>query len=137
VALVIFAFVDLFAELGLDMRNIQDWSALSQILPEVTNFDMILRFAGIALLALVVLFLVLVFTAFFLRRSLGLMATKTGVGLFGTAGLLLLIGAVLTIIIIGIFLVWIALLLVSIAFFSVRVQQMPPPPASPGAQTPA
>src|SRR3972149_8279873 len=45
VALVIFAFVDLFAELGLDMRNIQDWSALSQILPEVTNFDMILRFA--------------------------------------------------------------------------------------------
>ena len=136
VALVIFAFVDLFAELGLDMRNIQDWSAISQILPEVTNFDMILRFAGIALLALVVLFLVLVFTAFFLRRSLGLMATKTGVGLFGTAGLLLLIGAVLTIIIIGIFLVWIALLLVSIAFFSVRVQQMPPPPASSGAQTP-
>lgn len=127
VALVFFAFVSLFAELGLDITNIQEWSSLPTLLSQMQNFSALLNSLGMLLLALVVLFLVFVITAFFLRRSLGLMGAKTGVGLFGTAGLLLLIGAILTIIFIGVFLFWIATLLLAIAFFSVRVQETQAP----------
>ena len=124
-ALMFFALVSLFAELlpGFDITDIQAWSRLPEVLSQLTNIGPLLNSIGMILLALVVLFLVLVITAFFLRRSFGLMAAKTGVGLFGTTGLLLLIGAILTIIVIGIFLFWIATLLLAIAFFSVRVQE--------------
>ncbi|HEX9261322.1 MAG TPA: DUF996 domain-containing protein, partial [Candidatus Bathyarchaeia archaeon] len=119
------AFVGLFAELlpGFNITDIQAWSRLPEVLSQLTNIGPLLNSIGMILLALVVLFLVLVITAFFLRRSFGLMAAKTGVGLFGTTGLLLLIGAILTIIVIGIFLFWIATLLLAIAFFSVRVHE--------------
>jgi uncharacterized membrane protein len=65
----------------------------------------------------------LVITAIFLRKSLGLLSNKTGVGLFGTTGLLILVGAVLTIIAIGLILVWIAMLILAIAFFQMKPQQ--------------
>jgi uncharacterized membrane protein len=130
VALLIFAAVDLFSALGLNITNIQDWSSLSQINWQAVDVDLLLRFAGTILLGLVVLFAFLVVTVVFLRRSLSLMATKTGVGLFGTTGMLLLIGAILTIILIGILVLWIGILLLAIAFFSIRAQQAPPPPTS-------
>ena len=127
---MVFAFVDLFAELGIRVGNIQDWSSLPGIFSQPDNYSMLLRFAGLIFVALAVLFAFLVITTFFLRRSLSLMATKTGVGLFGTTGTLLLISAVLTIILIGFLGVVIAFLLLAIAFFSIRAQQTPPPPAS-------
>jgi uncharacterized membrane protein len=134
-AVVIFAFVDLFTELGLTLTNIQDWSSMTGVFSDTSNLNTLLRFAGIVFLAIVILFVLLVIAAFFLRKSLTLMATKTGVGLFGTTGLLLLIGAVLIIIFgLGVILMWIATLLLAIAFFSIRVQtepQMAPTSSSP------
>ncbi len=128
VAVLIIALVGFFAELGLNISNLQDWSSLSSIdWQALGNFDFIFRFIGVILLGVVVLFVFLVITVVFLRRSLGLMSSRTGVGLFGTTGLLLLIGAILTIFIIGILLIWIAMLLLAIAFFSIRPQQTPPP----------
>jgi uncharacterized membrane protein len=136
IGVVFVAFVDLFAELGIQIADFQDGSRLGEIFSEATNFDVILRFAGIIILALVILFIVLVITAFFLRRSLILMASKTGVGLFGTTGLMLLLGAVFTIIFgLGILLFWISMLLLAIAFFSIRPQQ-PPPASTTSTQTP-
>jgi len=136
IGVVIVAFVDLFAELGIQIADFQDGSRLGEIFSEATNFDVILRFAGIIILALVLLFIVLVITAFFLRRSLILMASKTGVGLFGTTGLMLLLGAVFTIVFgLGILLFWISMLLLAIAFFSIRLQQ-PPPASTTSTQTP-
>jgi len=127
IGVVFVAFVDLFAELNIQIADFQDGSRLGEIFSEATNFDVILRFAGIIILALVILFIVLVITAFFLRRSLILMASKTGVGLFGTTGLMLLLGAVFTIIFgLGILLFWFSMLLLAIAFFSIRPQQLPP-----------
>jgi uncharacterized membrane protein len=73
-----------------------------------------------------VLFVFVIITAIFLRKSLGLLSTKTGVGLFGTTGLLILIGAVLTIIAVGLLLIWIAMLILAIAFFSIKPQQAQP-----------
>jgi uncharacterized membrane protein len=81
--------------------------------------------------SLVVLFVFVVVAAIFYRKSLTTLAEKTGVGLFGTAGLLLLIGAVLTIIAIGLLLIWIALILVTAAFFQIRAEPPQPPPMTP------
>ena len=137
VAMLFIAAADFFSALGLNLSSIQDWTSLSSINFQALNLDMLLRFVGIILLGAVILFVFLVITTVLLRRSLGLMATKTGVGLFGTTGLLLLIGAVLTIIVLGIFIVWIAFLILAIAFFAIRAQSMPPSATSTGTQTPA
>ncbi len=127
-SVLLIAFVGFFTELGLNISNLQDWASLSSIdWQTLGNIDFIFRFIGVILLGVVVLFVFLVITVVFLRKSLGLMSSRTGVGLFGTTGLLLLIGAILTIFIIGIFLVWIAMLLLAIAFFSIRRQQAPSP----------
>jgi uncharacterized membrane protein len=133
VATLIFAAVDFFTALGLDITNIQNWSSLSQIDWQAVDMNLILRFVGVVLLALVILLVFLVITVVFLRRSLRSMATKTGVGLFATTGTLMLVGAILTIVLIGIVLIWVAALLLAIAFFSIRTQQTqpiqsPPPP---------
>ena len=135
VSVLIIALVEFFADLGLNISNLQDWSSLSSIdWQTLGNFDFIFRFIGVILIGVVVLFVILVITVVFLRKSLGLMASRTGVGLFGTTGLLLLIGAILTIFIIGILLIWIAMLLLAIAFFSIRPQQAPSPPSATSTQ---
>ena len=135
VSVLIIALVEFFADLGLNISNLQDWSSLSSIdWQTLGNFDFIFRFIGVILIGVVVLFVILVITVVFLRKSLGLMASRTGVGLFGTTGLLLLIGAILTIFIIGILLIWIAMLLLAIAFFSIRPQQAPSPPSTTSTQ---
>ena len=85
-----------------------------------------------AIVVLVILWIFAIITAFFVRRSLEQTSSKTSVKLFSTAGLLLLIGAVLAVVIIGLLLTWIAALLLAIAFFQTRPQQpQPPAPAGP------
>ena len=81
--------------------------------------------------SLVVLFVFVVIAAIFYRKSLSTLAEKTGVGLFGTAGLLLLIGAVLTIIVIGLVLIWVAEILLMVAFFQIRAEPTQPTPIPP------
>ena len=83
-------------------------------------------FGGIAI-ALVVAFIFYILMAIYLRKSFDALANKSGVGMFRTAGLLLLIGAVLTIILIGIILIFVAWILLTVAFFS--MSSAPPPPA--------
>ena len=81
--------------------------------------------------SLVILFIFVVVAAIFYRKSLTTLAEKTGVGRFGTAGLLLLIGAVLTIIVVGFVLIWVALILLTVAFFQIREEPTQPPPMTP------
>lgn len=103
--------------------GIADWTSATEwtdALAAETAFGILIDLIAAAIVAVVILFVFTIITAWLYRKSLSLLASKSGVGLFGTAGLLLLIGAVLTIIAIGIFLVWISLLIVAIAFFSMR-----------------
>ena len=81
--------------------------------------------------SLVILFIFVVVAAIFFRKSLTTLAEKTGVGRFGTAGLLLLIGAVLTIIVIGFLLIWVAFIFLTVAFFRIRAEPTQPPPMTP------
>jgi uncharacterized membrane protein len=116
------------ADLGItDWTNAAEWTA---VLTAETAFESLLTLFGGLIIALIVLFIFAILTAWLYRRSLGRLASKSGVGLFGTAGLLLLIGAVLTIILVGFLLIWISFLLIAIAFFSMKATAEPPPSPS-------
>jgi uncharacterized membrane protein len=108
-----------------------NWSSLAGLTPTTTNI------IGAILVVLVVLWIFTIVAAFFARRSLKALSVKASVGLFSTAALLLIIGAVLTILLIGLLLMWIAVLLIAIAFFQIKPQPeqpvatMAPPPSTP------
>ncbi len=117
-----------------------DWTGLQGMTPDpnaLNNFDftnllpLIWGLIGVAVIG----WIVAIIASFFLWRSLKIITTKSTVGLFGTAGLLLLIGAFLAVIIIGFILMWIAALLLAIAFFQLKTQPVtvtttPPPPTT-------
>ena len=69
--------------------------------------------------------------AIFYRKAFSLLSEKSGEKMFDTAGLILLIGAVLTIILIGTILTLIAWILAAVAFFSIK-----PPPTTEQPQAP-
>ena len=107
-----------------------DWTALSGLTPNPSNLslDIIVPFLAGIFAVLIILWVFSIISAFFVRRSLGTLSVKSGVGLFSTAGLLLLIGAVLIILFgIGLILIWISALLLAIAFFRIKPQQAQPP----------
>ncbi|MGD8506492.1 MAG: DUF996 domain-containing protein [Candidatus Bathyarchaeota archaeon] len=110
--------------LGIELSTaFSDPTAFSNIdWAEAIVFDNLLAHVGALVGSLIMLFIFIVVAAIFYRKSLTTLAEKTGVGLFGTAGLLLLIGAVLTIIAIGFLLIWIAEILLIVAFFRIRAE---------------
>jgi len=105
-----------------------DWTAIPSSTPDISMLDLsaLMPFLAAILLVLLILFFTAIIVAIFMRKSLNSLSAKTSVGLFRTAGLLLLIGAVLTIIAIGFILIWIAMLIMAIAFFSMKPQQTQP-----------
>jgi uncharacterized membrane protein len=115
------------ADLGIsDWMNASEWT--TTLMTEAA-LDTIVKLIAAAVLALIILFVIVVLAAWFYRKSLNLLSTKSGVGMFGTAGLILLVGAFLTIVIIGFVLIWIAVILAAVAFFSIR--STPPTAPSP------
>ena len=119
--------------LGIELSAaLSDPTAFSNIdWTEAMVFDNLMAHVAALVGSLVILFIFVVVAAIFYRKSLTTLAEKTGVGLFGTAGLLLLIGAVLTIIVVGLLLIWVALILMTAAFFQIRVEPTQPPPMTP------
>jgi uncharacterized membrane protein len=117
------------------------WQSLAGLKPVASNIimsDITPGLVGALFSVLAILWIFLIVSAFFNRRSLKTLSTKASVKLFSTAGLLLLIGAVLTIVFIGLVLIWIAVLLIAIAFFLMKPQpQQPTAPAAASPQTPA
>lgn len=91
---------------------------------------------GAILVGLGVVWICFLLSSIFLRRSYTELSKRLNVGLFGTAALIYLIGAALTIVLVGFLLIFIAEILFMVAFFSINTQ-MPPPmtpmqPAQPG-----
>jgi uncharacterized membrane protein len=93
----------------------------------IITVDTIMELAAGLIISVVILFIFAIVAAIFYRKSLTSLSTKSRVGLFGTTGLLLLIGAVLTIIVIGFFLIWIALILLTVSFFQLREESAQEP----------
>jgi uncharacterized membrane protein len=118
----------LIANLSLDIYNPAEWTAM---LTDLSDLSGIMSFLGAIILAIVVLFVFLVIAVIFFRKSLNQLSAKSGVGMFGTTSMLMLIGAVLVIAFgIGIIIIWIAWLLLAIAFFQIRSQPTQPQPAT-------
>jgi uncharacterized membrane protein len=76
------------------------------------------HFVGIAVAGFAVLWILLIVSSIFVRRSYNSVSTRLNVGLFRTAALLYLIGAILAIILAGFIIVLVAQILLIIAFFS-------------------
>ena len=74
-----------------------DWSTLQGMTPNTTNFNPanIFPLIGGLLVVLVIAWVLAIIASFFIYRSLKQVSNKSNVGLFGTAGLILLIGAVI------------------------------------------
>ena len=120
VAVAIFFVVDFLTSLGIDITDWQsfqyvDWASLM-------TPDKVMELLGSAIIIFVVIFVFSIIGAYFLKKSLDLLAAKTDVKLFSTTGLILLLGAVLTIIFIGFVLFFVAIILLIIAFFSIKTQ---------------
>ncbi|MCW4009458.1 MAG: DUF996 domain-containing protein [Candidatus Bathyarchaeota archaeon] len=105
-----------------------DWASLANLTPDTSRItpEDVIPFMGVFLAVIVILFIIAIIVALFYRKSLKQLSAKSGVGLFGTTGTLLLVGAVLVIAFgLGMLLIWIAALLLAIAFFQMRAA--PPP----------
>lgn len=116
-----------------------DWTTLQSLTPDTTNLDVstLVPFIAGIVIAVIIAWVFAILAAFFFRRSFMETAKKSSVGLFGTAGLLLLIGAFLAIILIGFILMWIAALLLAIAFFQLKAPEVQQPGATvPPSQMP-
>lgn len=114
-----------------------DWSTLQNMTPDASNLDpsAILPFFTGILVVLVIVWVFSIISTFFIRRSLKQVSNKSNVGLFGTTGILLLIGAIIPLL--GLILMWISALLLAIAFFTLKPQDqplangnLPPPPTA-------
>jgi uncharacterized membrane protein len=110
-----------------------DWSTISSLsgmTPNTSNIGIgdVIPFISAAIVIFVILWIFAMIATFFVRRSLVRLSAKTNVGLFSTAGLLLLIGAFLVIVVgLGLILMWVAALILAIAFFNMKPKQQPPP----------
>lgn len=106
-----------------------DWATLSGLTPNTANItiDSVLPFIVGAFTMFVILWVFSILGAFLVRRSLGALAAKSGVGLFSTAGLLMFVGAALIAVFgVGLILIWVSVLLLGIAFFRMRPQPAQP-----------
>jgi uncharacterized membrane protein len=81
---------------------------------------------------LLVVWIALIISAIFLKRSYDTMGQKLGVNMFKTAATLYLAGAALTIVFVGFILLFIAQILQAVAYFSIPDQ----PPAQAGTGAP-
>jgi len=110
-----------------------DWSTISSLsgmTPDTSNIGIgdVIPFISAAIVIFVILWIFAIIATFFVRRSFVRLSAKTNVGLFSTAGLLLLIGAFLVIFVgLGLILMWVAALILAIAFFTLKPTQQPPP----------
>jgi len=77
-----------------------DWSTLQGMTVNTTNFDPtnIFPLIGGLLVVLVIAWVFVIIASFFIYRSLKQVSNKSNLGLFGTAGLILLIGAIIPLI---------------------------------------
>jgi len=86
---------------------------------------------GSIIAAIVVWFVFSLLQAIYYGRAFAILSEKSEEKMFDTAGLLLLIGAILTIILIGALVSLVAWILVAVGFFAIKTLPAPLPPLAP------
>ena len=121
VGVIVISAVSALANIGIDWANIEDWANVGTDMATVFtdfNFNAIADLLGALLIGLIIIYVVVIVSMFFFRKSMNQLSAKSGIGLFGTAGLLMLIGAVIPVI--GLLIIWIGAILVTVAFFQMK-----------------
>ncbi len=75
------------------------------------------------IIVLIVAYIFIVLSALFYKRSLEKLGERSGEKLFRTAGLLMFIGAVLLVILIGGIIIAVAMILLAVAFFTLKTRR--------------
>ena len=101
-------------------------------------FTVVGFFVGLAVffVGLVIAFIFYLLSAMRLRKTFSELAQKSGEHNFETAGTLYWWGAILTIIFVGLILIFIAWIFATIAFFSMKLQPQQPSASQPSGYTP-
>lgn len=123
IAVMIIVVLQMLASIEIDWTNP---AAVQQYFMSM-GIEGLWSFIGTAIAALVALFIFLVVSAVLFRKSLDSLSARSGEKIFGTAGLLWLIGAVLSIILIGFVLIWFSWILMAVGFFSIKTTAAQPP----------
>lgn len=113
--------VSALGDIGIDWANIEDWGNVGTDIGTVfadLDLSAIAALLGALLVGLIIFYVVMIISMYFFRKSMDQLSTKSGIGLFGTAGLLMLIGAVLPVI--GLLIIWIGAILATVAFFQMK-----------------
>jgi uncharacterized membrane protein len=121
VGVIAVSAVAALADLGVNLANIEEWASIGTDVATVFadfDFSAIATLLGAIFIGLIILWVAFIISMYFLRKSMNQLSAKSGVGLFGTAGLLVLIGAVIPVI--GLLLIWIGFILATAAFFQMR-----------------
>ncbi len=108
---------------GIDLTNIEDWGNVGTDVTTLfadIDFSSIFGLLGALLVGLIIFYIVLIISMFFLRKSMNQLSEKSGIGLFGTAGILMLIGAIIPVI--GLLIIFIGIILATWAFFQIKVE---------------
>ncbi len=106
------------AILYIGLTSIIGWGFIRYVMPMHRIFT--LDFIGFMLkiiIVLIVVWIVLIISALFYKRSFDEIANTFKIGLFSATAIIYLIGTALTIVVIGFILIYIAILLQAIAFF--------------------
>ncbi len=122
---MVLVFGALFAFLGVEVLE----GAIPPLIeePDITDMDFI-AFLGALIIGLLLFWIFFIISAVFLKKSFKAISSTLNVGMFGTAGLLYLIGAILIVVVVGIVLILVAEILMIVAFWSMPEQ---PPAAAP------
>jgi uncharacterized membrane protein len=96
---------------------------------DITSFGAVGLALGIVafIVGIVIAFVFYILASSHLRRTLNTLAEKSGEHSFATAGTLLYVGSWLTIIVVGLLLIFIAWIFATIGFFSMRSKTQPQP----------
>ena len=122
VGAVVISAVSALTDVGIDITNVNDWDTLGTdlgaIFTDFNDFGAMWNVISALVVGVIILFVTIIISMYFYRKSMDQLSTKSGIGLFGTAGLLMLIGAVIPVI--GLLLIWIGDILATVAFFQMK-----------------
>ena len=122
VGAVVISAVSALTDLGIDITDVNDWDTLGTdlgvIFTDFSDFGAMWNLISALVVGVIILFVTIIISMYFYRKSMDQLSTKSGIGLFGTAGLLMLIGAVIPVI--GLLLIWIGDILATVAFFQMK-----------------
>ena len=122
VGAVVISAVSALTDVGIDITNVNDWDTLGTdlgvIFTDFSDFGAMWNLISALVVGVIILFVTIIISMYFYRKSMDQLSTTSGIGLFGTAGLLMLIGAVIPVI--GLLLIWIGDILATVAFFQMK-----------------